>query len=105
MNMAIDNPKWWRYLSTVLVILTLCDVVLCLFTSWAIKAESLGKYDFGVSIGFTILFTYSFVILLGLVLMPVIGVIMGVALKYPVSKYVIMLAISLVLVIYLNAYS
>jgi hypothetical protein len=104
MNQKIESPKWWRYLAKLMLIVTIAVVAFCLFTSWAIKAEPLGKYDLGYAIGFGIYFLVFLYSSLGLTLLAVIGTVVGFFLNYPLKLYVIMILISLVPILYLDVF-
>ena len=102
MSQTIKTPNWWLKLAKFLLVATVCVVFFCLFSTWAINAESIGRYNFGSAIDFAFYSVFSFYASLALIIFAVIGVIVGLLIKYTVRLYMIMLAVSLIPIIYLG---
>lgn len=104
MKQTLKNPQWWQYLTWFLLVATIADVFMCFFNSWAVNAESIGKYNLGNAIGFAFLFAYSLYASVGLLLCAVAGMAAGYLLGYPIRKFMLMAVIALAPLVYLEAF-
>ena len=104
MKQSHKNPKWWQSLAWFLLAATTADVLMCFFSSWAVNAELIGKYNLGSAIGFAFLFAYLLYASVGLLLCAVAGMAAGYLLKYPIRKFMLMAVIALVPMVYLEVF-
>jgi len=113
MNKVIQYPKWWHYLATFLLIITLATVLFyifgfCVFSKrysidcnlesaikWIINTGYFAHDSLGFAIGLSYLTSLSIGATWWLTGIALIGVATGWLLKYPLHIYIWMFAISI----------
>ena len=113
MNKAIQYPKWWHFLATFLLVVTLVTVIFyilgfCSFskrygidchleivTKWIINVIYSTQESLGLAIGLAYLTSLSIAATQWLTGIALIGVIAGWLLKYPLRIYIWMFAVSI----------
>lgn len=103
MSQSIEIPKWWLNLAKFLLIFTVCVVVIFLFSHWA-KDAAFAINNYSYRITFAICYFLSFKALDWLTVSAVVGIVVGLFLKYPLKNYLIILFLSLAAVQYMYVF-
>ncbi len=99
MNQKMESSKWWERTAIFFLVITIGTVIFNLYSLWLVNHTS----ELGPLIaGFYVLFTlYTS---LGLTLLSIIGMLIGFFIGYSLKKYVAMLVISLVPVMFFGVF-
>ena len=96
MNQPITTPKWWKFLAKALLIASSIVVLTSILSILAAITGAFSTYDFAGLFTYGIFFILLWYASLGLALSALLGIAIGILLKYHIKQYLIMFAICLI---------